>query len=519
MARATAAARAATATARSTEDEERAEALQRAKARRRQLEQAGEHDLRSFIEYVSPKFMDPAHLEPLCEALDRSMREKVFILCEAPPRHAKTETILHAIARRLKHRPQDLCCYASYADDFANQQSRRARELAARAGVWVGAERRVGGIRNDPSAAVSFWQTNSGGGLVAGGRGGGYVGRGFQFMVVDDPFKNRGEAESPVIQKAVFEDLFQGTLFTRLEPGGSMLITHQPWNDNDLIANLREFLRERGVPVIDITLPAVNDATYDDDGVLTGGRPLWPERWPLHELQAKQAVLLDYEWESQFQCNRIARGARIFATDPVRYVKPNLHLTHLVISCDPGIHDDKHRDESGVVVASAYWEKGLDQEGKPTLLTCLDILLVREEHEEVPDTLAFLDLLQNKDYPGAPCLVEEVSAFAIISQVAPRLDNIALNITPVVPKGSKAIRAIPTARANAHRRIRVPQDAPWLQLFQRRLRAFTGKKGGKNGVVDALTQLFDYADGMLKGQVVGAKSGGDREMVSNAGGF
>lgn len=519
MARATATTRTAAALSTEQQERERAEALERARARRKLLEREGETDVRSFIEYVSPKFMDPAHMEPLCNALDRSMRERVFILCEAPPRHAKTETILHGIARRLKHRPQDLCCYASYADDFANQQSRRTRELAARAGIWVGAERRVGGLRNDPSSAVSFWQTNSGGGLVAGGRGGGYVGRGFQFMVVDDPFKNRGEAESPVIQKAVFEDLFQGTLWTRLEPGGSMLVTHQPWNDNDLIAHLREFLRGRGVPVIDITLPAVNDATYDDDGMLTGGSPLWPERWPLHELQAKQSVMLDYEWESQFQCNRIARGSRVFKVDPVRYEKPHLHLTHIVISCDPGISDDKGKDESGIVVASAYWERGLDEEGKPTLLTCLDILLVREEHEEVPDTLSYLDHLQNVDHPGAVCLVEEVSAFAIISQIAPRLDDIDLHITPIVPKGSKAVRAIPTARANAHRRIRVPLDAPWLDLLQRRMRSFTGKKGGKDGVVDALTQLFDYADGQLKGMGVGAASGGEREMMSRAGGF
>ena len=256
------------------------EAKARALARWHADERRAEHDLGLFIEMHNPKYERPDHLAPLLEALDRSMSESVYALVEVAPRHGKTETILAGAARRLRYRPEDQVFYCSYAAQLALRKSRRARAMAQRAGVWAGDEKIISKGRADPASAVSFWQTLEGGSFTAGGRGGSFTGEGYQMGIFDDPYKNRAEAESPVIQDAVMET-WRGTLGNRIEPGGSMFVTHQAWNDLDIIATLKAEIGSapHGQDWEIISLPAVIDPVYDETtDELIGGTPLWPAR-------------------------------------------------------------------------------------------------------------------------------------------------------------------------------------------------------------------------------------------------
>jgi len=55
-------------------------------------------------------------------------------------------------------------------------------------------------------------------------------------MVVDDPYKNREEADSEIIREKIWET-FNEVVFTRLE-GGSVIVCHTRWHEDDLIARL-----------------------------------------------------------------------------------------------------------------------------------------------------------------------------------------------------------------------------------------------------------------------------------------
>ena len=81
----------------------------------------------------------------------------------------------------------------------------------------------------------------------------------------------------------------------------------------------------------------------------------------------------------------------------------------------------------------------------------------------------------------------------------------------VVPKGNKYLRAQPTAGSWNAGRIRVPLDAPWVTDFLYESARFTGKRGGKDNRIDALTQLFDYAE-RVHGQIAAGESGGQSTM-------
>lgn len=486
----------------------------RALARRSALEDLAEHDLGIFIELSTPAYDSPEHLRPLLDALDRSMREPVFALVEVPPRHGKTETLLHDLVRTLRYRPTEAVAYCSYSSPLALRKSRKAREIAGRAGVWADDEQIVSKGRFDPAAAVSYWQTITGGSFTAGGRGGNFVGDGYGKVVYDDPFKGRAEAESPVIQEKAVEQARQ--LAGRLEQHGSMFVSHQAWNDLDVIATLRSEVKggRDGGDWEMISLPAVIGARYDDaTGNLIGGVPLYPARWSLDALARKKRDVGDYNWYSQYTNDRMPRGTRVFH-EPARYASPVIDGAVVVISCDPGIEENRMKDSSGIVVASCYRRAGPHHTpAKPQLETRMDVLYAVDEWRDTPDLLDYLEAQQSFDFRGAPVLLEEVSAFKILSQVAARL-NPKLRLYPYTPKGSKLLRAQPCAKAWNQGRIRTPLDAPWVDAFHRECQRFTGRAGGKDNMVDALTQLFDYADGLLS-VMAEADYGGEVSMASS----
>lgn len=307
-------------------------------------------------------------------------------------------------------------------------------------------------------------------------------------------------------------EVWRGTLGDRIEPGGSAFITHQAWNDSDVIAQLKEAMRGAGPDDIQweiISLPAVIDAVYDEAGNLVGGTPLWPARWTLRELARRKYNAGDYNWFSQYQGDRRPRGDALFG-EPLRYTVPQVNGAVVVISCDPGIEDNKMKDSSGIVVGSCFRVASpYYTPESPDFDQCVDVLLAEERWRDMPELLDHLEWLQNEVFPGAPIILEEVSAFKALSQMARRLNKRVL-IYPVTPRGSKYLRAQPTARAWNKGQIRTPLQAPWdVADFQREARRFTGKPGGKDNRIDALSQLFDYweqASSALARAVAGSPS-------------
>src|SRR5690606_33510962 len=99
-----------------------------------------------------------------------------------------------------------------------------ARRIARDAGVQLA----------DDAQTVREWRTTAGGGLLATGVGGPLTGQGITGLgVVDDPVKNRQEAESALIRDRVWE-WFTDVFYTRLEPGASAIVVATRWHQDDL---------------------------------------------------------------------------------------------------------------------------------------------------------------------------------------------------------------------------------------------------------------------------------------------
>src|SRR5438876_11201146 len=88
-----------------------------------------------------------------------------------------------------------------------------------------------------PANSVAEWETAAGGGLRAVGAGAGIAGYGAGLAIIDDPVKNRAEAESKTLRDKTWE-WFKSDIYTRLEPGASIVLIQTRWHEDDLSGRL-----------------------------------------------------------------------------------------------------------------------------------------------------------------------------------------------------------------------------------------------------------------------------------------
>lgn len=436
-------------------------ALQTRKERERETAEHQAESILDFVPRTTPAYRKPTHLAPLARLIDRARAgERIRALVFAPPRHGKSELLLHASAQWITTRPTDTVAYVTYAADFAGSQSTKARTYAAAAGFQP--HPRVDG--------KSEWRNSDLGGFIAYGLDGQVMGRGFNLLVVDDPHKNRVEAESPAMRARVL-DLFKGTLLQRMEPGGSIIVTHQRWVDDDLIGSLKD---EGGWEVVE--LPAI-----DSDG-----RPLWPERYDLNELASIRRGN-EYNWWSQYMGTPRPRGGAVFKREPSRFEGEGRQGRRIVLSLDGAGTEDTRSDHT-VALALAF-----DGYAENLSVNVVDMLRVQLE----PQDSARLLRKFVHDNGGGPLLIESTRDGKAIAKALREIDG-ALRLIEVPPIGDKYTRAQPVAAAwnDEPCRVALPTDAtahPWVIAFLDEMQKFTGMGDKHDDIVDALSQGWNHA--------------------------
>lgn len=440
----------------------------------------GADSLLDWIPRMSPTFESPRHLTRLAEVLVRSQYEPVYCWISVPPRHSKTETLLHYVPWRMHRDPASEMAYCTYEANLAYTKSRRMRELAEQTGIQF---KRA--ARN-----VKEWETLQGGKLIATGVGGPITGKGAKLLIIDDPFKNREEAESPVIRQKVW-DWFTSTALTRVEPGGSVIVCHTRWHDDDLIGRIqKEFTGDQAWT--GIHFPAVEEFPEGKR------KALWPSRWTLQELDRKRRLVGEYDWASLYQGRPRPKGGRLFGSVS-RYEYPMIverdKPYKIIIGADPAATEKTSADYSAAVVMAFQGEWN-------TLDFKADILEVYRGQVTIPDFVARLRDLSVKW--GAPIAVEAVAGFKAVPQMLRNLDK-KLKVVEAPALGDKFTRALPVSAAWNDGRVRVPSLAKdWqcsLSDFLSEVESFTGIKDRHDDMVDAMAHCYNSAQ-MIIPQVV-----------------
>lgn len=246
------------------------------------------------------------------------------LIITMPPRHGKSEVTTKKFpAWVLGNHPSWEMIIASYSADLAEEFSGKCRDTFKKHELVFGVE------LSKSSSSVKKWGIEGTRGVLAStGVGGSATGRGARIAIVDDPFKNREEANSHLKRERVW-DWYKSTIRTRLASGGGMIIIQTRWHDEDLAGKLLKAMEEgEGEEFELINLPAIAE-----EGDILGrkvGEPLWPEMFPLSELMKTKRAVGRLEWASLYQQKPTVDGGSIMRRKDFRYFKYNDQYLEIV---------------------------------------------------------------------------------------------------------------------------------------------------------------------------------------------
>jgi predicted phage terminase large subunit-like protein len=398
---------------------------------------------------------EPIHLQPFLDSIaageaGKPQRCVVAIPCQ----HGKTTTVQHAIAWILLRNPRAVVGYATYSKTFSGRNSRVIRRITEASGVQLSEEQNT----------IAEWQTDEHGGCVATSIDGELTGYKLDYLFVDDPYKNRAEAESQISRQAV-SDWMRGVALTRVTPRGSVWVVASRWHQEDLSGELIA----KGWD--NITLPAIN--AQGEALCPWGPDPENPRTVGfLNELRKQ---IGDYDFESLYQGNPKPATGSVFQA-PTFGLRPN--AGRITVGLDLAYTAGAQADYSAAVALQWTW---------PDACHVIEVARWRTGPTELASSLrAFLS-----NYPGATVASfvsgPERAVFSLLREYG--VNAHLISATGVA--GSKYLRSQEVGAAWNGGRVTIPYLAPWVDDFVREVRLFTGGTGDSHDdQVDALASAF-----------------------------
>lgn len=332
-------------TASSAVDAALEQAIREERARRRAVRERRRSLIR-FVRHVSRApggYLAGTPHYRLCAALERfsaavARGESPRLIVTMPPRAGKTEIVsVNWPVWHLARHPHHEFVSASYAAELADDNSRKAREVARSEEALdtfpdllpkVPEKRHYSDYRRSDVDRVNNWKVGGGGSYKAVGVGGSLTGRGAHVLAIDDPFKDRAEADSEARRNAVWA-WYTSTAYTRLAPGGGIIVMATRWHEDDLIGRLLaaqadggdkwEVLHLEAIATEDEPVSPGEESLWEEVGGLpedSAGRPCWrlagealhPARYPLERLEAIRRAVGVREWEALYQGRPVPQG-------------------------------------------------------------------------------------------------------------------------------------------------------------------------------------------------------------------
>ena len=337
-----------------------------------------QNNFTKFKQKLYIRYEHAPHLEVLDRALEQ-VTEYVEsggksgigrLIIEMPPRHGKTLTTSRLFpAWHLGRNPDHRVMLVSYGHTLAHKNSRLARNLMR--SPWYEAIFPDVQLAKDSAAADAWDIQGHEGGCDALGITGGATGKGAHVLIIDDPIKSRQEAESATYRERVW-DAYTNDLYTRLEPGGAVIIMMTRWHRDDLAGRVQkqDEADPDGSQWVGIRMPAIAEEGDDPLGRKVG-EALWPWRYPVTVLKKIAKAVGRYAWAALYQQRPQPRQGGMFKYEDIdgHRVQSHPDLMRVVVAVDPS--GSSTGDECGIGVAGiardghAYVLKDLSLQGSP----------------------------------------------------------------------------------------------------------------------------------------------------------
>ncbi len=245
-----------------------------------------------------------------------------------PPRHGKSQTVARLFpAWFLGRNPDKRVILTGYGASLVDKHSRAVRNLLltdAYGGIFPKTR-----VATDSAARAAWDVADHTGGMDAAGIGGAITGKGADLLLIDDPVKNRQEAESAVMRERVWES-YASDLYTRLEPGGAVVLIMTRWHPDDLGGRL--LAREPENWTV-IRLPAL--AEPDDPLGRAVGEALWTARYSVAKLEKTRASIGSHAFAALYQQRPLFHEGALFRAGWIKRAVSAPELHRVVVAVDP----------------------------------------------------------------------------------------------------------------------------------------------------------------------------------------
>jgi predicted phage terminase large subunit-like protein len=331
------------------------------------------------------------------------------------------------------------------------------------------------------------------GGVYTTGVGGALTGRAVDLLIIDDPVKDRLQAESELYRERSW-DWWTDVASTRLAPGAPVALILTRWHHDDLAGRLRK--AEDGHLWKVINIPAVADhrpekgetdlLDREPGEFMVSARGRTRKQWEAIKVRVGSRT-----WTSLYQGRPTPDTGNLFPSDRwARYTQPlwiprgdgariipglDSEREELVQSWDFTFKDTKGTD---YVVGQVWLRRG-------TQAYLLD--MVRRRMSFTESCRAMLDMTARWPQAIAKLVEDKANGPAIINSLGSKVGG----IIPVEPEGSKYARAVAVSPFVEARNVLLPdpnevEGTAWVTDLTDEARDFP--QGKHDDTVDALSQ-------------------------------
>lgn len=232
---------------------------------------------------------------------------------------------------------------ASYSADLATDFGRQTRNLIASQEYQnVFPDTKL----SEDSQAKGKWNTNGRGAYNAVGVGGATTGKGADFLIIDDPIKNRQDADSEVIRESQW-GWYRSTARTRLSPEGAIILVLTRWHDDDLAGRILKGDNASLWKII--KFPAI---AVEDEPNRKKGQALWANHFTLPILEETRRDLGSYEWSALYQQEPIDEESQEFKRGWFRKItaaEVEAKNTNKFITIDTAVSQSTSADYTAII--------------------------------------------------------------------------------------------------------------------------------------------------------------------------
>lgn len=396
-----------------------------------------------------------------------------ILILNTPPQHGKSTTVTATLPSwYLMRNPDNKAITISYGDDLAQRFGKQNLDKVRDYGPVFGVK-----LDKKKANAKEFRIANHTGVMISAGYGSGLTGNPADLIIIDDPVKNRVEADSETDRNKKWTDYID-SIESRISAGGKIILIMTRWHEDDLAGRLMEQYADRTTVV---NLPC--EAEENDVLGREVGDALCPEigrdnRWlvdfkashmseegirswnALYQGRptAKEGNMLKREWWEYYNYSDYEKGALVFDT--------------MIMSVDATFKDEEKND----YVSIGVWGKiGV----RIYLLECIN------EHLSFTETMRKIRVTKAR-YPRTTAILieDKANGTAIIQVMKDQIPG----IIAVSPDASKEARVNAVSHVIEAGNVYLPKDKKFTWAFIDQCASFPN--GKHDDMVDMMSQAL-----------------------------